>query len=130
VEFAVEAERRGASAFDAAMEAARLRLRPILMTSIAFIAGVTPLIFGSGAGSEMRRAMGIAVFSGMLGVTLFGIFLTPVFYVLLRGRNPKCRAGHGPAAGDAAATPPAAIPPAVPPAIVPSAAQPQGDGHA
>ena len=59
------------------------------MTSFAFCAGVLPLIFGSGAGSEMRRAMGIAVFSGMLGVTLFGIFLTPVFYVLLRSRRSK-----------------------------------------
>ena len=66
-----------------------MRLRPILMTSTAFIAGVLPLIFGSGAGSEMRRAMGIAVFSGMLGVTLFGIFLTPVFYVLLRARRAR-----------------------------------------
>ena len=59
------------------------------MTSFAFCAGVLPLIFGSGAGSEMRRAMGIAVFSGMLGVTLFGIFLTPVFYVLLRSRRSR-----------------------------------------
>ena len=66
------------------MQAAKVRLRPILMTSIAFCAGVIPLILGSGAGSEMRRAMGIAVFSGMLGVTFFGLFLTPVFYVLLR----------------------------------------------
>ena len=62
------------------------------MTSIAFFAGVVPLIVGSGAGSEMRRAMGIAVFSGMLGVTAFGIFLTPVFYVLLRGSTAKRRA--------------------------------------
>jgi multidrug efflux pump len=61
-----------------------MRLRPILMTSMAFIAGVVPLIVGTGAGAEMRRAMGIAVFSGMIGVTLFGIFLTPVFYVLMR----------------------------------------------
>jgi multidrug efflux pump len=69
-----------------------LRLRPILMTSIAFCAGVIPLILGSGAGSEMRRAMGIAVFSGMVGVTLFGIFLTPVFYSLLRKGTEKRRA--------------------------------------
>ena len=74
---------------DAVIHACRMRLRPILMTSIAFCAGVLPLIFGSGAGAEMRRAMGIAVFSGMLGVTLFGIFLTPVFYVLLRSRRAK-----------------------------------------
>jgi multidrug efflux pump len=84
VEFAKELEEHGKSMRDAVIEACRLRLRPILMTSIAFCAGVIPLILGSGAGSEMRRAMGIAVFSGMVGVTLFGIFLTPVFYALLR----------------------------------------------
>ncbi|MEO3689964.1 efflux RND transporter permease subunit [Roseateles paludis] len=84
VEFAKELEEQGRSVTDAVIEACRLRLRPILMTSIAFCAGVIPLILGTGAGSEMRRAMGIAVFSGMLGVTLFGIFLTPVFYALLR----------------------------------------------
>jgi hydrophobe/amphiphile efflux-1 (HAE1) family protein len=67
----------------AALEAARLRLRPILMTSIAFIAGVWPLVSSQGAGAEMRRAMGVAVFSGMIGVTIFGLFLTPVFYVVL-----------------------------------------------
>jgi len=87
VEFAKELEERGEALLDAVIKACRMRLRPILMTSIAFCAGVLPLIFGSGAGSEMRRAMGIAVFSGMLGVTLFGIFLTPVFYVLLRGQD-------------------------------------------
>jgi len=84
VEFARDLEARGESTLDAVLHACRLRLRPILMTSVAFCAGVIPLILGSGAGSEMRRAMGIAVFSGMLGVTSFGIFLTPVFYVLLR----------------------------------------------
>ncbi len=84
VEFAKDLEEAGRSMWDAVIEACRLRLRPILMTSIAFCAGVIPLILGSGAGSEMRRAMGIAVFSGMLGVTTFGIFLTPVFYALLR----------------------------------------------
>ncbi len=67
----------------AAIEASRLRLRPILMTSIAFIAGVFPLVVAHGAGAEMRQAMGVAVFSGMIGVTLFGLFLTPVFYVTL-----------------------------------------------
>jgi multidrug efflux pump len=92
VEFAKELEERGKPMYDAVIEACRLRLRPILMTSIAFCAGVIPLILGSGAGSEMRRAMGIAVFSGMLGVTLFGIFLTPVFYSLLRGSTEKRRA--------------------------------------
>jgi multidrug efflux pump len=84
VEFARELEMQGATARVAAIEATRLRLRPILMTSIAFIMGVVPLVLSSGAGSEMRHAMGIAVFFGMLGVTLFGLFLTPVFYVLLR----------------------------------------------
>ena len=92
VEFAKELEERGRSALDAVIESCRLRLRPILMTSIAFCAGVIPLIISSGAGSEMRRAMGIAVFSGMVGVTLFGIFLTPVFYVLLRKGTEKRRA--------------------------------------
>ncbi len=84
VEFARELEFAGKTPFAAAIEAARLRLRPILMTSAAFVMGVVPLAFATGAGSEMRRAMGTAVFSGMIGVTAFGIFLTPVFYVLLR----------------------------------------------
>ena len=66
------------------LEACRLRLRPILMTSIAFIMGVVPLVLSSGAGAEMRHAMGVAVFSGMIGVTFFGLLLTPVFYVLIR----------------------------------------------
>ena len=91
VEFAKELEERGKSITEAVIEACRLRLRPILMTSIAFCAGVIPLILGSGAGSEMRRAMGIAVFSGMLGVTFFGIFMTPVFYALLRKSTQKRR---------------------------------------
>jgi multidrug efflux pump subunit AcrB len=68
---------------DAAIEACRLRLRPILMTSFAFIMGVIPLVIASGAGSEMREAIGIAVFAGMLGVTSFGLFLTPVFFVTI-----------------------------------------------
>jgi The (Largely Gram-negative Bacterial) Hydrophobe/Amphiphile Efflux-1 (HAE1) Family len=83
VEFAVKRREEGASIVDAALDAARLRLRPILMTSIAFIAGVFPLVISTGAGSEMRRAMGVAVFAGMIGVTFFGLFLTPVFYVVL-----------------------------------------------
>ena len=89
VEFAKDLEDRGEVLYDAIVHACRLRLRPILMTSIAFCAGVIPLILGFGAGSEMRRAMGIAVFCGMVGVTLFGIFLTPVFYALLRGRRAR-----------------------------------------
>lgn len=84
VEFARELEEQGRSIIDAAIEASRLRLRPILMTSFAFIMGVLPLVVSTGAGSEMRQTLGIAVFSGMLGVTFFGLFLTPVFYVLLR----------------------------------------------
>ncbi|MCE9560461.1 MAG: efflux RND transporter permease subunit [Planctomycetes bacterium] len=83
VEFAKEKRAEGTPAFDAAVEACRLRLRPILMTSFAFILGVVPLVLAAGAGAEMRRALGIAVFSGMLGVTLFGILLTPVFYYLV-----------------------------------------------
>jgi len=83
VEFAKRKQDEGMTPFDAAIEACRLRLRPILMTSIAFIAGVFPLVVAHGAGAEMRQAMGIAVFSGMIGVTLFGLFLTPVFYVTL-----------------------------------------------
>ncbi|HGE8473145.1 TPA: efflux RND transporter permease subunit [Serratia marcescens] len=85
VEFARSLEDEGANALEAVIKACRLRLRPIVMTSIAFIAGVIPMIFASGAGAEMRHAMGVAVFAGMLGVTLFGLFLTPVFYVVIRG---------------------------------------------
>jgi multidrug efflux pump len=84
VEFARELEIQGRATLDAALEAARLRLRPILMTSFAFIMGVVPLVLSSGAGAEMRHAMGVTVFFGMLGVTFFGLILTPVFYVLLR----------------------------------------------
>ena len=84
VEFARELEIQGKSTVEAALEACRLRLRPIIMTSIAFIAGSVPLVLSYGAGSEVRYATGITVFSGMIGVTLFGLFLTPVFYVALR----------------------------------------------
>lgn len=84
VEFARELEMQGRGIVEAALEACRLRLRPIVMTSIAFIAGTIPLILGHGAGAEVRGVTGITVFSGMLGVTLFGLFLTPVFYVALR----------------------------------------------
>ncbi|MFS7244633.1 multidrug efflux RND transporter permease subunit OqxB [Rahnella inusitata] len=84
VEFARELEMQGKGIVESALEACRLRLRPIVMTSIAFIAGTIPLILGHGAGAEVRGVTGITVFSGMLGVTLFGLFLTPVFYVALR----------------------------------------------
>ena len=84
VEFAKEKEDQGMPLLAATLEASKLRLRPILMTSIAFIMGVVPLVFSSGAGAEMREAMGVAVFSGMIGVTIFGLLLTPLFYVLVR----------------------------------------------
>jgi multidrug efflux pump len=85
VEYAKQVHQEGRSCFEATREASQLRLRPILMTSFAFIFGVIPLIIASGAGAEMRRSLGIAVFSGMLGVTLFGIFLTPVFFYVIQG---------------------------------------------
>jgi len=85
VEFAREEEARGKDRFSAATDAAQLRLRPILMTSFAFIAGVIPLMLASGAGAEMRQVLGTVVFGGMLGVTLIGLFLTPVFYTVIRG---------------------------------------------
>jgi multidrug efflux pump len=84
VEFAKQQRESGASRYVATTEACRLRLRPILMTSFAFILGVVPLVIASGAGAEMRRTLGTAVFSGMLGVTLFGLLLTPVFYVVIQ----------------------------------------------
>ena len=84
VEFAKQAEDRGENRWDAAVQAAHTRLRPILMTSFAFILGVVPLVLATGAGAEMRQALGTAVFFGMLGVTLFGLLFTPVFYVLVR----------------------------------------------
>jgi multidrug efflux pump len=96
VEFARELEFEGRTPIAAAIEASRMRLRPILMTSLAFIMGVVPLVVSTGAGAEMRHAMGVAVFSGMIGVTAFGLFLTPVFYVLLRrlaGNRPLVQHG-------------------------------------
>ena len=84
VEFARELEIQGRGIIEAALEACRLRLRPIVMTSVAFIAGTVPLVLSHGAGAEVRSVTGITVFAGMLGVTLFGLFLTPVFYVALR----------------------------------------------
>jgi multidrug efflux pump subunit AcrB len=84
VDFARDRETEGKSILEATLEAARDRLRPIIMTSLAFILGVVPLVLASGAGAEMRRSLGVAVFSGMLGVTFFGIFLTPVFYYVVR----------------------------------------------
>ncbi|GLK78788.1 efflux RND transporter permease subunit [Methylopila turkensis] len=101
VEFARELEHQGRTVLQAAIEASRLRLRPILMTSLAFIMGVLPLAASTGAGAEMRSAMGVAVFAGMIGVTLFGLFLTPVFYVVIRnlagGGAPEPTPGPAPA---------------------------------
>jgi multidrug efflux pump len=99
VEFARELEFAGKKPIEAAIEAARLRLRPILMTSLAFVMGTVPLLLSFGAGAEMRRAMGVAVFSGMIGVTAIGLFLTPVFYVTLRalaGNRPLKLHGEAP----------------------------------
>ncbi|SEM52036.1 multidrug efflux pump [Luteibacter sp. UNCMF331Sha3.1] len=92
VEFAREAEIEGMNRVDAVLEAARLRLRPILMTSFAFIMGVVPLVTSHGAGAEMRHAMGVTVFAGMLGVTFFGLIFTPLFYVLIRSWNERSEA--------------------------------------
>jgi multidrug efflux pump len=110
VEFARELEFAGRTPVQAAIEASRLRLRPILMTSVAFVMGVLPLAFSTGAGAEMRQAMGIAVFAGMIGVTAFGLFLTPVFYVLMRrltGNRPLKLHGEVPHPEGFASTPPA-----------------------
>ena len=89
VEFAKMKKEEGASAFDAAMEGAKLRFRPILMTSLAFILGVIPLITASGAGSESRKVMGMAVFSGMITATILGVLLVPAFFVLIEKRKKK-----------------------------------------
>lgn len=102
VEFAKQAEDRGLSRIEAAAEAARLRLRPILMTSFAFILGVLPLVLATGAGSEMRQALGTAVFSGMIGVTFFGLLFTPVFYVICRALGAFLGFGRRHAAAPAA----------------------------
>ncbi|MEL6318422.1 MAG: efflux RND transporter permease subunit, partial [Pseudomonadota bacterium] len=95
VEFAKQAEDQGKGRVEAAIEAARLRIRPILMTSLAFILGVVPLVIATGAGSEMRQALGVAVFYGMLGVTFFGLLLTPVFYVACRWIGSLFRKSEG-----------------------------------
>src|SRR5438105_4867067 len=100
VEFARDLERQGRDRLAAALEASRIRLRPILMTSFAFIMGVVPLVIATGAGAEMRRVMGIAVFSGMLGVTFFGLAFTPLFYVLIRGLVAKRTVVRAPESGD------------------------------
>ncbi|WP_437882087.1 efflux RND transporter permease subunit [Pseudomonas sp. LRF_L74] len=100
VEFAKDKQQEGMDRVSAVLEACRLRLRPILMTSIAFIMGVVPLVISTGAGAEMRHAMGVAVFSGMIGVTFFGLLLTPVFYTLIRAFVEKREARKANAAGN------------------------------
>jgi hydrophobic/amphiphilic exporter-1 (mainly G- bacteria), HAE1 family len=100
VEFARQIETQGKSAVEAVIEACRLRLRPILMTAFAFILGVLPLTIATGPGAEMRQALGTAVFAGMLGVTFFGLFLTPVFYVALRALVQRRSAAKAPAAAE------------------------------
>jgi multidrug efflux pump len=109
VEFAKHKQDEGLSPFQAAIEASRLRLRPILMTSIAFIAGVFPLVIARGAGAEMRQAMGVAVFAGMIGVTLFGLFLTPVFYVTLMKLGWRKKPATAPGLGGSAVGPAGAV---------------------
>ena len=92
VEFAKDLQRKDCkSGLDATLQACKLRLRPIIMTSLAFILGVAPLMYGKGAGHEMRFALGVAVFAGMIGVTLFGILLTPVFYYVIQKFTRKTR---------------------------------------
>ena len=123
VQFARELEFAGRTPVQAAGLNGRLRLRPILRTSLAFVMGVLPLVLSTGAGAEMRSAMGVAVFAGMIGVTAFGLFLTPVFYVLLRklaGNRPLVEHGahvapishapHAPHAAGSAAHPVLAAP--------------------
>jgi multidrug efflux pump len=109
VEFARDRELQGLAPLEATLDAARLRLRPILMTSLAFIMGVVPLVVSTGAGAEMRHAMGVAVFSGMIGVTVFGLVLTPLFYLLVRKLTQRMRRRQ---AGSASA--PGVLPPPVP----------------
>jgi multidrug efflux pump len=104
VEFARQLQTEGKPLREATLEACRLRLRPILMTSFAFILGVVPLVIAIGAGAEMRRALGVAVFSGMLGVTLFGVFLTPVFFFVIQWLTDRPESAGSRRAGAVAST--------------------------
>ena len=120
MEFAEQLRGEGKSLYDATVEACQLRLRPIVMTSFAFILGVLPLVLGEGAAAEMRRSLGTAVFSGMLGVTIFGIFLTPVFYyaIMWTDERRRLRALKGSSATAAPVTghhgkPVASLPPVI-----------------
>ena len=98
VEFARDSSSRARTRLEAVIEACRLRLRPILMTSFAFILGVLPLVTSSGSGAEMRQAVGVAVFFGMLGVTMFGLVFTPIFYVIVRNLADRTSCREKPAA--------------------------------
>jgi len=118
VEFAKERKTHGLTGREATMDACRQRFRPILMTSFAFILGVVPLVLGHGAGAEMRQTLGTAVFSGMLGVTIFGVFLTPTFYYVIQGLFDR---GGKPAATTPATSPVVAIPATVAGAAIPVA---------
>ena len=102
VEFAKQREDAGEDRYNAVTHAAQLRLRPILMTSFAFILGVVPLVLATGAGAEMRQSLGTAVFSGMIGVTIIGLFLTPVFYVVIRAAVSRRAAAPEPTAAPSA----------------------------
>jgi multidrug efflux pump len=124
VEFAKAKKDSGMPRFEATLAACKLRLRPILMTSFAFILGVVPLVLSSGAGAEMRRTLGVAVFAGMLGVTLFGIFLTPVFFYVIQWFGDLRQQRRSRAAGAPSASAPSAIAPRV---IAPGAAAPVDD---
>jgi len=107
VEFAKQAQDEGASVEDAAVRAARTRLRPILMTSLAFVLGVVPLAIATGAGAEMRQSLGTAVFFGMLGVTLFGLFFTPTFYTVVQSLSTRLsRVGQHPSGSTVATSMP------------------------
>jgi HAE1 family hydrophobic/amphiphilic exporter-1 len=111
VEFAKQQEDLGRTPFEAAIEACRLRLRPILMTAFAFILGVVPLMIATGPGAELRQALGTAVFFGMLGVTFFGLFLTPVFYVVIRTLFRSRQKDRQAAVGEVEPVPPPSIAP-------------------
>jgi multidrug efflux pump subunit AcrB len=125
VEFAKQQQEAGMGRREAALTACRLRLRPILMTSFAFILGVVPLVIAEGAGAEMRRTLGLAVFSGMLGVTIFGVFLTPVFYDVIQRFGAAPEGTKVTAVAVATATPPAAHDATTPSVVTPPPTSPE-----
>ena len=134
VEFAKQLHEEGKPRFEATVEASRLRLRPILMTSFAFILGVFPLVVATGAGAEMRHSLGTAVFAGMFGVTLFGLLLTPVFFYVIIGLSETARVLHAPHApirlrARAAAQRPAPRPPDALAALMRKSSRRRGAGR-